>query len=1176
MSLNWTKEQEKAFNWKQNLCVTAGAGAGKTSVLSERYLRILLEDNNCEVFHILALTFTNKAANEMKGRLFKRLNEIAKEAQDIKIKKRIRKLRDDIPYAPISTIHSFCTGVLRDYSIEIGIDPLFSVLDQIQQNSFEQQAIDNFFDEATSNSNHPCFKYFDILTDSYTKSKIVKIIKRLFRLRPLSNQIILRDLTEENDVFQKNLDDDEKLFEIEHIKYVKAICEIFKGVIVKYDSLKGNGKSLDFADLEEKTMQLLKNNNIAKFLRKKYKYLLVDEFQDTNFIQWDILEKIAADNGTIDSGRLFIVGDPQQSIYSFRGADVRTFNYVRDQILSQNKDEKSKDKISDEIFLIDNYRSREGIIAFINYLFNQISQIDYLSFSPKKSKTNQLPCPKLYDEMVKKYKIGFGKLNSAKSFPESLPNKGTINFLVPDLNKKSPKNFSKEENFSEESINVEKKSSKEQLLTNEAKMVAAKIKEIVKENPIDVFDPTSPESDKESLTRKVRYSDIVILFRASGNCYAFEDALREYNIPFLSIISSGFYKCREINDVVNLIKLLSDQTLDIHLLSILRSPLFGFSDNLLMSIAIISDDKQMCFWDKMNLFINDKNSQKISEKNTAWITIVKDAIAKINKWKNLFNKISLSEFISIIFDGTGAWFHFAFGEDGDQRIANLNKLKRDIINFESANGIDFIQFVDEVVGRGYDLSVKEPEAPVLSEGIDAVLLSTIHAVKGLEFPIVFLADGSHQFNFGSIDEIFCDSDVGFGISIPDKNNNNLLSPSPRRNFISYINRAKTILEEQRLFYVALTRAKDHIFFSWHPRLKKGENFSYLRFIEDVFGSTFFDMGQFQIPFIWENKEYKINYFYSFSEPQKGADEKQILKNLQNICDEIDKIEIDNLKQNEFELPYMDSINPEKEDIKFAVTSLMTYCDCPRNYLLSKILGITKDILTLDDIEDTTEYFADELEEEIFNIPNVGIEFGILAHMLFSIIVKGQQVNVEQVFEKCLKRREIETGLVLGSFKERMMIAATNFLSSEIYAKICQSDFVETEYDFEMRLDEGRVGGDIDLLFKYNSEYQVIDYKTNNITHEQLEQTAKYYELQMLIYSLFVMKNFNQEKVNASLYFTSLGEFFHFYFVRKNIHLYEKRINGIIENIRLGKFEPNFSDKCKKCCFSNEKFCNREK
>lgn len=331
------------INFRATL-IEASAGTGKTQRLTQEYLKILDKKNPAEsIKRILAITFSEKAAIEMKERILKEIFEKIypnlSEKEKIDLENQLFRLR-------ISTIHSFCQQILRRFSLYLKIDPFFKIIEDTESNLYFFQAIG---------------KFLNLLEKNQSSLDIIKKIK----LKTLIDLLINFSNTHPH-IFTGNPEDNTPLTE--------EILQIYQKIEEIHKEIKESISGVDFNDLEKLTYLLLSENPYALIVLEdfdeKINFILVDEFQDTNVLQWEIISKLIeewlsgygakAEKG--ESYGIFIVGDRKQSIYNFRGAESRIFDDAK---------KKLKDYIKEEKLLV-NYRSSPLIIDFVNKVFEDI------------------------------------------------------------------------------------------------------------------------------------------------------------------------------------------------------------------------------------------------------------------------------------------------------------------------------------------------------------------------------------------------------------------------------------------------------------------------------------------------------------------------------------------------------------------------------------------------------------------------------------------------------------------------------------------------------------------------------------------------------------------------------------------------------------------------------------
>lgn len=779
--MNNTKEQNLAITTiDRNLAVNAGAGTGKTKVLTERYIYILehgdLEEGK-EVESIVAITFTKKATQEMKERIREEIK------RRFSLGGRWIRYYRDMEKANISTIHSFCGNILRDNPLDAGVDPMFTVLDQDKADTlledtileeliqsieedekiyklvkvfnrdnldkvvFEIKAIYNkirtvgySFEEvrdmtlsyissiqlnpahiryikesfiylmgkSRKNSKIGKLKVDDIwlsfYEDNYPEEELIPILEYLYnnigtnsketdRIESLKNTI--------NNVFL--IKEKEYLWLYEGL--FKLLIEIDRKYSVKKDEL----GSLDYDDLQILVLKLLDDESIREKYQNKFRYIMVDEFQDTNELQKKIFYKLCSKKEILDRNNLFIVGDPKQSIYGFRGADLQVFYHVMEDI----------EKISNQktINLNKNFRTVDTILEFVNSLFDKLMGTRYVS---------------LKNHHVSKNKIDV----------EILEKEDLI--APPNISKRDYNTY------------------------YESRLIASRIKELVEEGQFN-------------------YGDFALLFRASTMDYIYEEALMEYGIPYYNIGGKGFYHGQEIIDLMNGLKATSNRYDTISTIGFLRSPMVGLSDKTLYWLLRHRENSLLETLDKDIEYIEEDEKNKIKD--------VKKLL------KNLMVKKGLYGVYPLLMELTNNTYYMEslmLYHGGRQLVSNVYKFLELALDFDRNTSGSLEDFIDHVE-RLKDTD--ESQAKIHSEDADVVKLMTIHKSKGLQFPVVVIPQMSRGFNYQQ-PYILLDKDKGVGFKYDKK--------SPLYDKIKEGIKANEDEENKRLLYVAMTRAEKRL------------------------------------------------------------------------------------------------------------------------------------------------------------------------------------------------------------------------------------------------------------------------------------------------------------------------------------------------------------------------------
>ena len=632
--LQHTAEQHAAVHrHDKNLIVVAGAGSGKTRVLVERYLQLLERNPDWRLKSLVAITFTREAAFEMRHRVRLELEGRASQQPGGPWSRHL----SEMDSARIDTIHGLCATVLRANAALAGIDPKFEVLDEVEAailletmvgdviNALDpavlglfaaydnyqitrevarmdlinaelpkplptadellerwqarwsdavlqardrlleseeirrlQEMLHDLPDDALGNL---YLTYSDFLTRVETESESERVWQSLNDWRRdgvVGNKgslaawggaeakrvaaQILRDVRKYVEAILKQIGDEPGALDKLSAELLQLWIKLLGDVQRAYRDHKRKEALLDFDDLERLAASVLVNDSVRRRYRgAEFKHLLVDEFQDTNRSQWRIITALA---DMESGGSLFVVGDPKQSIYQFRGADVSVFNRVRATIAALDT--------GLELPLSMSFRSHRKLVEQFNALFRQILAREQGSVAAD-------------------YEVTFDKDMSA--FRSDSPVGAVIECLLLDTQLPESDNQS----------GRRKRYPADDMRRWEAVELAERIKSIIADRR-QVFDRALAGY------RNIDFDDITILFQSMNKVGIYEHVFKNLNIPFLTVAGRGYYDRQEVWDMLDLLRCLHNPVDNLSLASVLRSPMFGFSDDLLFALRLITDE----------------------------------------------------------------------------------------------------------------------------------------------------------------------------------------------------------------------------------------------------------------------------------------------------------------------------------------------------------------------------------------------------------------------------------------------------------------------------------------------------------------------------------------------------------------------------------------------------------
>ncbi|HHY70554.1 MAG TPA: UvrD-helicase domain-containing protein [Thermoanaerobacterales bacterium] len=767
--MEYTPEQKQAIETvDKNLVVTAGAGAGKTRVLVDRILYIL-EQGLANIDEIVAITYTNKAALEIRERLRK---EMMKRKGDDDISKSLERL--GIAY--IGTIHSFCLRLLKENPVEACIDPDTRVLEEYRANAWLKESVR----EAVIN-NLEDKSVFQLTSEM----GFLKLSSELFEIMvKMQNQGLASSIIDKMAVSEDE----------------KTLAMLIKKSYEQYSLKKAQQQFLDYEDILQKTLRLLERNRaILRAYWKKFKFILIDEYQDLNFVQDGILRLLGK------GINLFVVGDKKQSIYGFRGARVELFEKLREDMESQGQ----------VLNLKDNFRSDERIINYVNQSFDNLME----GYEP-------IEAHRCHDSQKNIY------------------------FLTPKS----------------QGLMGERRQT-------EGDFIAKKILAMMTDKSVKVF-------DKE--TQNYRYPffrDFSILLRRKTHLKHYINAFKSYGIPFHVADTGSLMESSGVRNLLCALNTLEFRD-NINLYGTL-SQLLRISDNSLAEYVLAGQELI--------------SGLKTDADYTGVCESLAGAFQLVRRWCKIKDKATLRELAGMIVEDTMLLSSLA--QKDLLETENLFKFL-DLCRDYDEQGYTLREFLEELS----DFGQEQQEAIDASEEEDVVRFITIHSSKGLEFPIVILAD-SGQVISGVFSEVLFEPGTGLALK-KDKDKWKMLKE---------ILEQKEIEEAKRLLYVALTRARDYLLIS--GEMKSDKKDSFLKWLNQEATAD----GQVPIDVIREPTDIVINDV---------------------------KIPATKSKKSRHETT---QILPQIAISKnYSVTSLGEFLRCPRRYYLSNLMGISEGVFYKND------------------------------------------------------------------------------------------------------------------------------------------------------------------------------------------------------------------------------------
>lgn len=1067
----------------KNICVSAGAGSGKTRILVERFIHLVKE---CHISPaaILAITFTDKAANEMKRRIVERLRE-----------ENLEEARREVENAAIGTIHSFSARLLREHPVEAGVDPYFVILESAEAELLQEKVLEEVIEKLaidpevfdflaiygeeeiqkgiletyrkSRNSETPYEAILNRRTQASRESFVSELRKGLEKIAEVKGADEVRENLER--IFKRNQWDEQTIHmisslkgklraagkqkeEIRHIQELlldmaaflreeassvpppsgtASLIKIFIRIALefekRYEEVKREERALDFDDLQILAVRLLGSDSAAvpgggNARSKAVRKIYQEKYRAI------LVDEFQDTNHLQDrlielirrESNLFLVGDLKQSIYAFRGTCVEIF-IEKEKSFRQTPD-------SLVVSLAENYRAQPGLIHFVNPFFETLWHEDGFPFEPLQ----------------------------AMRFEEG----EAIRIERLELEK------DKEEN-------------QDDIRIREARSLAQHVLNLVKDE-------------------KFAFKDIACLFEAMTPVHFYEQEFRKAGIPYFVVSNRGFYSQPEIRDVLNFISCLENPRRDIPLAATLRSPLFQISDDTLFWLTRQAKQKQA----EIPLFEGVRSYEfipEISEGEREKLKFFKQTFEYLLEQKG---KLHISTLIEKILHFTDYDLYVLKTRQGNRGYANLRKLVEVAREMESKESLHLGDFVRAI--RGLETrEIRESQAQVEAEEGNVVRLMSIHMAKGLEFPVVILPDLGRRDRSEGVH--FLLSDEGLGLRVPSKDSGDFEETLTFRRNKSRAERIRSE-ESKRLLYVAMTRAKERLILSGlKPDATDKESFhempTWAHWIDRVLSN-----GNWNVRVVEE----ALPEAFPFEKTKAFAERKPIRTRLENLSAlplRKEPAGVDSILEN-----LVPAQKAYFERIDLPVSAFLLFDRDPEEYFRVYEIGIPPAF----EIKD--EEPQDEVEAYGGTPLLPRAEFGTLVHQI-----------LEQVLVRKLKGREAEA-LVLRftqgtgrRLSEEILNIVRRFTQSEQAQEVWNGKAFHAELPFSLRLPHGIIQGSMDLVYQnQKSEWLILDYKTSDVNEDSFAKRGEEYRVQLELYALALWKILGAAPLEARVYFLRPG------------------------------------------------------
>ncbi len=1155
MGVVYTKEQQQVIDLRErNILVSAAAGSGKTAVLVERIIARLTKDSvPIDIDRLLVVTYTEAAAAEMKERIHRAIEKVLEERpDDVHLQRQATLIHN----AQVTTIHSFCLSVIRDYFHTIDLDPGFRIGEEGELKLLKRDVLEEVLEKWYQEASPEFIAFVESFATGKDDRKLEEVVTQLYEYsRSYTNadewldmtvqkyhvsqeeelesaafvQIIIRDvksiladlrerleyaleICEKEDgpqAYKSTIESDLQIIEkllngksfgelqesFQNIKWARLGINRKKNVseddvnIVKdirkeckdmveglqkqyfFDSVsrqqegmlaaesnmrvltalvkefsiafaeKKQGRNMiDFSDMEHYALKILTREEdgkiipsaVAKEYQEKYAEVMIDEYQDSNYIQEAILTSVS----TISQGKynVFMVGDVKQSIYRFRLSRPELFMEKYDTY-------DMEDSVTQRIDLHKNFRSRREVLDSTNFIFKQIMMKEFGGIE--------------YDDNAALY-VG--------AEYEPIPGNDTEICMI-DI-----------------SEDIEKGNKRE----IEARAVAGRIKKLVETHK--VYDK------KNDSYRQASYGDIVILTRSiKGWADVFLRVLGQEGIPAYSVSKEGYFETREIQTILNYLRILDNPRQDIPFTAALAGPFAGLTSEELAVLK--SNGAGKTFYEKICSYVKEGKEETLKCRLNSFLI----------QYDNFRKKVpytSIHELLDVIIEETGYGNYIAALPGGEQRAANLEMLKEKAISFESTSYKGLFHFV-RYIEQLYKYEVDYGEASIVDEAADVVRIMSIHKSKGLEFPIVFVVGMDKAFNMQDTrSSVVIHPELGVGIDYVDIEKRTK-HPSLLKRMIQKEVQKEAVAEELRVLYVAMTRAKEKLILTGTMANIEKRNSSYrdldsrremkLSYSRVMSAKRYFDwilpalyrthLWEGKVPIIMEEIHLKDIVLGELEEEFEEAVTKQALLNWKKdfVYDKAAKEQIE--EQFSYRYPY---VSEQRRKQKMSVSEL------------KKRIYMEKEEIEEEEVIPLLPKFLQE-ESEI-----AGASRGTAYHKVLELLDFKEEYDMQKL------QQAIETMIEHGQITKEAALSVRRidiltFLNSSIGKRIQKASRcgkLYTEQPFVLALDEKDVDsvliqGIIDVYFEEDGEIVLLDYKTDRVSHakelvERYQSQLDYY------------------------------------------------------------------------------------
>lgn len=1161
-----TSYQREALDFSSNILLTANAGSGKTFVLSKRFVEILVNENT-ELDSIVAITFTDKAAGELNRRIANEIDNRIAEETDIRKQKKLESVRRQLVSANISTIHSFCINILREFSPEAGIDANFIPIDQFTSDELIELCVGETINNLINNPLYEAkLKY---LIRLFASKQIVQkhLIDAVAQRRIID--VHLKDLysRSENEIAEYFQNKFEEIFKILFgpsiefaLKDIKTINSFVLSVSTNTDIANEIAKQItgyNKAKPLNENLRLLKSIDSQLFTQK-------GEIKNRGYLSKkrdEYTEQIKNVENVFNSLRPFLqitdIDAASFELAHFGKNFIDIYDYTANLYL-EKKHQKGYLDFEDMLLFTQKVLQLEDVREYLRNKFKYImideyqdtNELQYQIFMPILDFLKKGNLFVVGDEKQSIYMFRHADLevfnrtrdDIQKNKPEgkllNLPHSFRMSpALVLFTNKLFSKLFENPEPLlnevaysglicakpDDEKGRVEFLLADKEKEISEAEFVANKVIEITSSGEVEL-------------------KEIGILCRKRNLFEELEASFVKKNIPYSIVGGKGFYQRQTIYDIYNYLSFLLNKDDDAALIGILRAPFYTLSDLEIMDISL---EEGKNFFDKLEKKALVRNElQKIVDQLKEHLRIAFSA--------------EVYSLIRTILLETGYWAVVASKKNAKQEIANLEKLLMIARSFSQKS---FKSLYDFIVYLKNSIETTEDEGQAqVNADENTVKLLTIHQSKGLEYKAVFLygCNGYAQEDTVKTKGLSIDKNIGILTRVPLNNNYfEKYSSVPVVELYNYINHKKNLAEVKRLLYVAVTRAMNYLFISATHKDYNVQKDSFFQLFSVGLG---LDFTQNELTIVDQVK------FMKAEENEYGFYDKIVQLNI--LLQKEIRDAKETLSQTEEKIVDKRNLVQTIHDISkkeiISATKISMFTQCPIKYELTYELGYSTIYDLIKKYKNLYEFNSKE-DDEIKSFADAK------GRVIHAILKENIDVNLlEENIGRFLEKETIDDSDVLASLRKKIIDDLKLFYESNSYKELVRAKDYKNELEVYCEEGEHYLYGIIDKLIFESDRLIIIDYKTDDITAEQIERRANDYFAQLKFYAYILSKLYPQNSLfDLKLVFIKHPDEINSKLInRGELISYKEEINNSIKKITSGNYLPNTAH-CSQCHFAYE-------